>query len=134
MPREVCFPEEKKMESENFQGSGPLLDPRGLAVFIAPLSYGSYGSHFEAAPSRDGAPLFCCPFCPLIHFFCQFFLSPLSSNLTPPMEDLGVASVVATVLYARGLTQRVLSCDKSVNIEGYSFIDVCQSVNDGSHF
>ena len=64
----------------------------------------------------------------------SIFLSSLSSNLTPPMEDLGVASVVATVLYARGLTQRVLSCDKSVNIEGYPFIDVCQSVNDGSHF
>ena len=54
----------------------------------------------------------------------SIFLSSLSSNLTPPMEDLGVASVVATVLYARGLTQRVLSCDKSVNMEGYPFVFV----------
>ena len=38
------------------------------------------------------------------------------------MEDLGVASVVATVLYARGLTQRVLSCDKSVYMESMLFV------------
>ena len=75
------FPEEKKMESEDFQGSGPLLDPRGRAVFIAPYTLWVLWESVEAAPPKDGAPPFCCSFCLSVPFGCNFFFwSSLSSN------------------------------------------------------
>ena len=71
------FPEEKKMESENFQGSGPLLDPRGLAVFIAPLSYGSYGSLSRRLRPGTGLLLFVVRFVRSITSVVNFFVPTL---------------------------------------------------------
>ena len=86
------------MESENFQGSGPLLDPRGLAVFIAPLSYGSYGSLSRRLRPGTGLLLFVVrfvrPIASVVTFFCSH--SHLTDPMTfietsMPMEDLCIA-------------------------------------------
>ena len=75
------FPEEKKMESEDFQGSGPLLDPRGRTVFIAPYTLWVLWETFRGGSMQKvGLLFFCSPFGLLVSFCRQIFLSPLSSN------------------------------------------------------